>query len=71
MRQRASANVEVIAPEACPGLRAGSGHYAMVAGLKAKVFLEEKLKVLAPLEGKKRSQPAPPASRSLLIRAGR
>ena len=39
--------VEVIAPAACPGLRAGGGHDAMVADLKAKVFPTEALKVLA------------------------
>ena len=37
------------------------------AGLKAKVLPEEKLKVLALLEGKKRSLPAAPARLSLRL----
>ena len=50
--------VEVIAPAACPGqaakpARAGGGHDAMVADLKAKVFPTEALKVLALVDGKK------------------
>ncbi len=45
MRQRASKKVEVIAPF--------GGQDAMVADLKAKVFPEEKLKVLALVDGKK------------------
>jgi hemolysin-activating ACP:hemolysin acyltransferase len=38
--------VEVIAPAACPGLRAGGGHAAMVADLKEKVFPGREVRAL-------------------------
>ena len=43
----------MFATPACPSRRAGSGHDAMVADLKAKVFPGEPLKVLALVDGRK------------------
>ena len=43
----------MFATAACPSRRAGVGHDAMVADLKAKVFPDEALKVLALVDGRK------------------
>ena len=57
-RSRASAcpsrtPAKMFATAACPSRGAGSGQDAMVAGLKAKVFPDEALKVLALVDGRK------------------